>query len=79
MNKDELILIAQLSKKFNVSMDTVVEDWNKGNIFCFDFAGLIEWYQDLEDLLEGTIEEAIQFDLDKGIVIKIQNLYFMYG
>tara|TARA_Y100000004_G_C8951866_1_gene428886 strand:+ start:1371 stop:1646 length:276 start_codon:yes stop_codon:yes gene_type:complete len=78
-NNDEIILIAHLSKAFSVSMDTVINDWNDGNIFCFDWVGLIKWYQGFEDLLDGTIEEAIRFDIDKGIVVKIQNLYFMYA
>jgi len=78
-NNDEMILIAHLSKQFREPIDVIIRDWNNGNIFCFDFAGLIEWYQGFEDLLDGTIEEAIKSDLKIGSIVKIQNLYFMYS
>ncbi|QDP45812.1 MAG: hypothetical protein Unbinned5179contig1004_4 [Prokaryotic dsDNA virus sp.] len=78
-NNDEMILIAHLSREFMRDPKEVVEDWNNGNILCWDWAGVVEWYQGFEDLLDGTIEEAIRFDLEKGILVKIQSLFFMYG
>ena len=78
-NNDELILIAHLSKGFMMRPEDIVEDWNKGNILCWDWAGVVEFYEDMEDILDCTIEEAIAFDLEKGILVKVQSLFFMYG
>lgn len=79
LNNDELILIAHLAKGFHQKPEQIIEDWNNGDILCWDWAGVVEWYQGFEDLLDGTIEEAIKFDLEKGILVKIQSLFFMYG
>ena len=78
-NNDELILIAHLSRGFNEPPKKIIKDWNNGNILCWDWAGVVEFYEDMEDILDVTIEEAIAFDLEKGILVKIQSLFFMYG
>ena len=78
-NNDELILIAHLSKAFRLDPEEIIKDWNNGDILCWDWSGVVEWYQGFEDLRDGTIEEAIKFDLEKGILVKIQSLFFMYG
>lgn len=78
--EQELVLIAQLAKAFNVPMKTIVKDFNAGNIFVWDLKSLKEtWYEDLKDILTGTIDEEIKKDLDKGDLVKIQDLYFMYA
>tara|TARA_R100000655_G_scaffold93205_1_gene134472 strand:+ start:5059 stop:5328 length:270 start_codon:yes stop_codon:yes gene_type:complete len=77
--KDELILIAHLSKGFHLKPEEIIKDWNNGNILCWDWAGLVEFYEGLEDVLNGTIEEGIAFDLENGILVKVQSLYFMYA
>lgn len=81
MNKQqqEIILIAQLSKAFGVPMKRIIKDFNSGNIFVWDLKSLKEtWYEDLKDVLDGTIDEEIEKDIKKGDLVKIQDLYFMY-
>lgn len=82
MNKqqqEEIILIAQLSKAFDVPMKKIIKDFNSGNIFVWDLKSLKKtWYEDLKDVLDGTIDEEIEKDIKKGNLVKIQDLYFMY-
>ena len=80
MITDELILIAHLATAFNVTTDQIIADFNEGNIFVWNLKSLKEtWYLDLQDVIDGTIEEEIQKDLLNGHLVKIQDLYFMYA
>ena len=78
-NHDELILIAHLARAFNRTPEQIIKSWNQGDILCWDWRGLIEYYEDFEDLLDGTIEETIAADIDRGMLVKIQSLYFQWA
>ena len=77
-NNDELILIAHLAKEFMRDPKEVAEDWNSGAIVCLNWTGMVQRYEDLQHELDGTIEEAIAFEVDKGILVKFGSLFFMY-
>jgi hypothetical protein len=77
--QQELILIATLSKKYSISLSDAVKEINEGVIVVMNSRMLVDMYLDFlnDGLLDSSVAESINADIDSGVLAEIQGFYFM--
>tara|TARA_Y100000593_G_C4259248_1_gene311305 strand:- start:274 stop:519 length:246 start_codon:yes stop_codon:yes gene_type:complete len=75
-NKErELCFILALCTGFKITKEQVIEAWNRGAIYIFNYRGIEQWYLDIIDH-KGDWEPLLTEDIKEGVVLALDNNTF---
>ena len=80
MNNEEkeLCFILALCAGYKITKEQVIEAWNRGAIYIFDYRGIEQWYLDVIDY-KGDWKPLLAEDIKEGLVLALDdNTFAMY-